>query len=268
MTYRLLALDLDGTLLDARMQISPRVRAAVAAAQTQGVVVTIATGRTFRATMPYVETLGLRGPVICYQGGAIFDPLIGAISDPVTIAGPVAAEAAQMMLDLDLFCMVYAEEILYVAERRAELDYYLTFHPEGVDLIVTPDLVEVTKTLAPLKLQFTATPALVDAKLPLFGPAFAGRLAVLRAHDHYGELTPLGVSKGRALAKLAQALDISQAEVVAIGDHENDIEMIAWAGLGLAMGNGIATAQAAANAVLPTVAEDGVAWAIEHYILR
>lgn len=268
MSYRLLALDLDGTLLDSRMQITPAVKAAVAAAQARGVVVTIATGRTFRATMPYIEALGLHGPVICYQGGAVFDSATGAMSQPVTLPSPLAAEGAQLMLDLDMFCLVYADEKIYIADdTRPEFDFYKTFHPEGIDFVVAPDLVQVTSTLKVLKVQLTAAAGAIDRVLPRFTTAFTGRMEVLRAHDHFLELTPLGISKGRSLAALAQTLSIPQAQVMAIGDHFNDLEMIEWAGLGLAMANGAPTIQAAADAVVPSVGEDGVAWAIERYIL-
>lgn len=268
MTYRMIALDLDGTLLDQRMEIQPPVRAAVAAAQARGVVVTIATGRTFRATQPHIAVLGIRDPVICYQGGAIFDAQTGAVSNAVTIPGPLAAEGAQFMLDLGLFCLVYADEKIYVADAtRPELDYYRSFHPEGIELVVTPDLAEVTKSLSTLKVQFTAVPEIIDRHLAAFHARFDGRLHVLRAHDHYLELTPLGVSKGSALAQLASNLTIPQAEVIAIGDHFNDLEMIQWAGLGLAMANGAPAVQALADAVIPSVGENGVAWAIERYVL-
>lgn len=269
MPYRLLALDLDGTLLDRRMEITPAVKAAVAAAQAQGVIVTIATGRTFRATMPYVETLGLHGPVICYQGGAVFDSTTGAMTQPVTLPGPLAAEGAQLLLDLGMFCLVYANEKLYIADdTRPELDFYLTFHPEGVDCIVAPNLVEVTTTLQPLKVQTIATTEAIEQVVPQLTAAFAGRMDVLRAHDHFLELTPLGISKGKSLETLARALGIPREQVVAIGDHFNDVEMIQWAGLGLAMANGAPEVQASADAVVPSVGEDGVAWAIRHYVLE
>lgn len=268
MPYRLLALDLDGTLLDHRMQITPAVKAAVAAAQAQGVIVTIATGRTFRATMPYAEALELHGPLICYQGGAVFDSTTGAMTQPVALPGMLAAEGVQLMLDLGMFCLVYADEKLYIAdETRPEFDFYMTFHPEGVDFVVAPDLVKTTQTLNPLKVQLTAPAEAIDQIVSRFTDTFAGRMDVLRAHDHFLELTPLGISKGRSLEALARSHGIPRERVVAIGDHFNDMEMILWAGLGLAMANGAPEVKAAADAVVPSVGEDGVAWAIQKYVL-
>lgn len=268
MTYRLLALDLDGTLLDQRMTITPAVRAAAKAASERGVTITIATGRTFRATMPYVQALGVSGPVICYQGGAIFDSQSGAMSNPVYVPAALAAQGAQMMLERGLFCLIYADEKIYIADdTRPELAYYRSFHPEGLDLVVAPDLPAVAQHAGVLKVQFTAEPALIDRFQPDFQAAFQGQLDVLRSHDHYLELIPQNISKGTALEALAHDLGIPREQVMAIGDHMNDIEMIRWAGLGLAMGNGAPEAHAAAKAVIPTVAEDGVAWAIQRYIL-
>lgn len=189
MTYRLLALDLDGTLLDQRMAITPAVRAAAKAASERGVTITIATGRTFRATMPYVEALGVSGPVICYQGGAIFDSQSGAMSNPVYVPADLAAQGAQMMLERGLFCLIYADEKIYIADdTRPELDYYRSFHPEGLDLVVAPDLPAVAHHTGALKVQFTADPAVIDRFQPDFQAAFQGKLDVLRSHDHYLEL--------------------------------------------------------------------------------
>jgi hydroxymethylpyrimidine pyrophosphatase-like HAD family hydrolase len=96
---------------------------------------------------------------------------------------------------------------------------------------------------------------------------FANRLSVVRSHAIFGELTALGVSKGAALAALAERLHVPREQVIAIGDHENELPMIEWAGLGLAMGNAVAPVREAADAVIPPVTESGVAWAIERYIL-
>ena len=85
-----------------------------------------------------------------------------------------------------------------------------------------------------------------------------------QSHALFGELTALGVNKGVALAELARQLDIPRDAVVAIGDQANDLEMVEWAGLGLAMGNAIAPLKAVAN---HTINEDGVAVAIEQFIL-
>src|SRR5690606_22938928 len=94
------------------------------------------------------------------------------------------------------------------------------------------------------------------------------QLSVVRSHAYLGEVTAPGISKGQALASLAARLGIAADEVIAIGDEENDISMLTWAGLGLAMGNANEAVKEVADAVIPSIDEAGVAWAIERYVLE
>jgi Cof subfamily protein (haloacid dehalogenase superfamily) len=289
-SYQLLALDLDGTIFGNDLVIRPAITRAIAAAQARGIHVTLATGRMFGATLPFAGRLGIRDPLICYQGGLIRDPLSGETYEHKGMEGALAAEAVEMLLDADIFVIAYVDERLCVASRRRELETYLRLHPEGAEVIVaadaqalveqarqqlpgpaasrmTSDLAALVAATPPTKLLFVAEPAVVEQQLPRLGAHFDGRLAVMRSHAIFGELTAPGVNKGAALQTLAARLGIPREQVVAIGDQENDLPMIAWAGLGLAMGNAIAAVREAADAVIPPVEEAGVAWAIERYLL-
>jgi Cof subfamily protein (haloacid dehalogenase superfamily) len=267
-TYKLLALDLDGTTLGPGLEIQPVVSDAIAAAQAQGVRVTLATGRMFASTRPYAKQLNIHDPLICYQGALIRDPITGEVYQHVVTPGDLAAEAIGMLLERDIFLLAYIDERLCVAEQRPELDQYLQWHPEGIEVVIDPELAALAREQPPTKLLFVADPPIVEREIARLAAHFAGRLSAVRSHALFGELTALGISKGAALATLAARLGIPREQVVAIGDHENDLPMIEWAGLGLAMGNAIPAARALADAVIPPVEEAGVAWAIEHYILR
>ena len=291
MTYKLLALDLDGTTLNSQLEILPEVMRAITAAQARGVIVTIATGRMFGATLPYAKRLNVQGPLICFQGGLIRDATSGEVIHHTAVPGELAAEAIELLLAADLFVIAYIDERLWVAQQRPELDMYLGWHPERPEVVIDPDLAgtianasiarlltqtesarapDLTGRVAtnpPTKLLFVAEPPVVEREIARLSEHFAGRLSVFRSHSLFGELTPLGISKGTALAQLAARLGIAREQVIAIGDHENDLSMIEWAGLGLAMGNAIPEARAVADAIIPSVDEAGVAWAIERYIL-
>ncbi|MBK9712089.1 MAG: HAD family phosphatase [Kouleothrix sp.] len=267
MNYRLLALDLDGTTIGPGLDIDPAVSRAIEAAQARGVRVTLATGRTFGATRPFARRLHIHDPLICYQGAMVCDPLTAEIYEHEVTPGHLAAEAVDLLRDRDIFVFAYIDERLCVAERRPELDMYLTWHPEGVDLVVEPDLAGLVAAQPPTKLLFVADPPVVELETARLAEHFAGSLSVVRSHALFGELTALGISKGAALERLAARLEIPREQVVAIGDHENDLPMIAWAGLGLAIGNAIPSVRALADAILPPVEQAGVAWAIERYIL-
>jgi hydroxymethylpyrimidine pyrophosphatase-like HAD family hydrolase len=185
----------------------------------------------------------------------------------MTMPGAVTAEAVQMLLERDIFVVAYIDEVLHIAQRRPELDLYLSYHPEGAEVRLCDDLPAVVAQHPVTKLLFVAEPEIVGPTLAELQRAVGDRLVTTRSHQLFGELTALGVSKGRALAELAQQLGIPQAAVVAIGDQENDLEMVAWAGLGLAMGNAIPALKAIANQTIPSIDDAGVAWAIEHLLL-
>jgi Cof subfamily protein (haloacid dehalogenase superfamily) len=265
--YQLLALDLDGTVVNHDLTIDPRVNAAIAAAQAAGIIVTIATGRMYGAALPFATALNIQQPLICYQGAVIREAPSGHIRYAMTMPGAVTAEAVQMLLERDIFVVAYIDEVLHIAQRRPELDLYLSYHPEGAEVRLCDDLPAVVAEHPATKLLFVAEPEIVGPTLAELQRAVGDRLVTTRSHQLFGELTALGVSKGRALAELAQQLGIPQAAVVAIGDQENDLEMVAWAGLGLAMGNAIPALKAIANQTIPSIDDAGVAWAIKHLLL-
>jgi Cof subfamily protein (haloacid dehalogenase superfamily) len=266
-SYQLLALDIDGTILNNYLEIQPAVAAAIKAAQDRGIHVTLATGRMFKATLPIAQQLHIQEPLICYQGGMVRDPVTGEIYAQATMDGALAAEAVEMLHTAGIFVIAYVDERLCIFERRAELEMYLRWHTEGTEVVVAPDLPSYVVKFPPTKLLFIAEPEIVEHELVRLAGRFGDSLAVLRSHELFGELTSPGTSKGAALKILAERLGIAREDVMAIGDQENDLPMIAWAGLGLAMGNAIPAVRAAADAVIPSVEEAGVAWAIEHYLL-
>jgi Cof subfamily protein (haloacid dehalogenase superfamily) len=265
--YQLLALDIDGTIVANDLAIRPEVAAAIAAAQVRGVRVTLATGRMYGSTLPYAEQLGIRDPLICYQGGMIRDPLTREIYAHTTMPGDLAAEAVELLSQAGIFVIAYVDERMCVARRTPELETYLRWHPEDIEVVVAPDLAAHSAANPPTKLLFTAPAEVVEREMLRLAAHFGDRLAVIRSHAIFGELTAPGISKGSALKTLAAHLGIAREQVMAIGDHENDLPMIAWAGLGLAMGNAIPAVREAADAIIPSVEEAGVAWAIERYLL-
>lgn len=267
MSYELVALDLDGTTIDHDLIVQDAVREAVVEARAQGVRVTIATGRQYVAALPFARILGITEPIICHQGALIRNPVDDTILLHQTMPAREAAEAAAALLDAGVFTMAYVDERIHIVGRAPELDYYLRFHPEGTETVIVPDLPAFLATTAPTKLLFVAEGPVVEEQLARLSAQFAHRIALTRSHERFGELTALGVSKGVALAHLAESFGIAQARTVAIGDQENDLPMLRWAGLGLAMGNAIPVVQKEAAAILPTVAEAGVAHGIRAYVL-
>jgi Cof subfamily protein (haloacid dehalogenase superfamily) len=261
----LVALDLDGTLMGRERIISPRVRAAVKRAVERGCWVTIATGRGFAPTVRFAQELGVNAPLICYQGALIRDHRNGATVHCAAIPLPVARDLIAFSQARQLNFQVYTEDdrafasqMNPIAARIADLS--------GIPVTSVGDLAGWLER-PPIKFLFfeqeEAVPALVDD----LQAQFNGHLQVVRSWHWLIEATGPGISKGEALARLAAHLGVQPAATLAIGDQDNDVSMIAWAGTGVAMGDASPEAKAAADVVAPSLLEDGAAWAIERYVL-
>jgi len=262
---RLLALDLDGTLMDDDMVIrSQRVRRAVTAAQER-VVVTLATGRMFNFALPFAHGLGITAPLICYQGGLIQAPDADVPLYRATMEPALAREVLELRSRRGWHLVLYAGADVFLDERQHPETFYRDMvgeRPVWVD-----DLRAVLDGHDPVKFIVFVEPHEADRVEAELRQTFGERMEVTRSHALIIEGNPRGVSKGDALRRLAAHLRIPQAEVMAIGDQDNDASMIAWAGLGVAMDNGSPAVKAVADWIAPPLAEDGAAVAIERFIL-
>jgi len=265
MLIRLAALDVDGTLVGDDLVLSPRVRRAIAGAQERGAVVTLATGRMFDFAVPFARDLGIAAPLICYQGGLIQSPdserpLYRATMEP-TLARDVLAWQAERGWHL----IFYAGDRVFLAERRYPEDFYRDML--GERLVFVDDLFSVLDRYEPVKFVLAVEPAEAERVEAEMLHRFGGRMEVVRSHELFVEGNPPGVSKGDALRRLADHLHIPQSQVMAVGDQANDADMIAWAGVGVAMGDASDAAKALADWVAPPLAEDGAAAALERFVL-
>ncbi len=262
---RLLALDLDGTLIGDDLVISPRVRRAITAAWECGVAVTLATGRMFDATLTFARDLGITAPLICYQGGLIQAPDSDAPLYRATMEPALVREVLEWQARRGWHVVLYADEDVFVGGQQYPETFYRTLL--GERLVWLDDLLPVLEQHEPVKFIVVAEPPEADRVEAELRRRFEGRMEVVRSHAMFVEGNPLGVSKGDALRRLAAHLDVPRAQVMAVGDQGNDADMIAWAGVGVAMGNGSPAAKAIADWVAPPLAEDGAAVAIERFVL-
>lgn len=266
MTIRLVAMDLDDTLLSDDWTISSRVVQAVQRAQAQGVKMTIATGRMSISARPYAEQLGLDVPVITYHGAMIQHVLSGDILFRRVIPSAVAGEIVWYVAQRGVYVQVYLKDRVITTElnewsreyarmasvpiEKEDLSSLLSQEPEGVE-----------------KILMMGEEADLDRLAPLLGQRYGEKVHITKSKPHFLEMTDRTVNKGVALAALAEHLGIAQAEVMAIGDSFNDLEMIKYAGIGVAMGNARSEIKEQADIVTVTNQEDGVAEAIERYVL-
>jgi Cof subfamily protein (haloacid dehalogenase superfamily) len=262
--FRLVAIDVDGTLVGRDRRIAPAVKRSIARARQRGVVVTLASGRMFPLVEPLVAELELTSPLICYGGALIVDPVVRRPIFRRGVPLDLAREVIRAARARDLSARAYVDDKVFVDVLRPGHFNY--------DSLLRIQAIEVGDLLAfladdPSHLAVDAEPARTrDLVLEMRG-LFAPRLNVTTGHPLLTEFSHPSVHKGSGLAWLAAHLGVPVDEVLAIGDDWNDLEMLRYAGLGLAVANAHPDVLAAADAIVPGVDEDGVAVAIERYVL-
>ena len=212
----------------------------------------------------WAQELRISVPIISYQGAVIIDPMSHERLYQRTFPAGLVGELAEFARQDDLSLALYADDRIYVERKRHPDEFYDKWF--GLPFCVVDDLRRALPSEL-LKCMFIGAEGELDAIRPEVERRFGERLQIVRSHRLFLEGLPLGVSKGSALAWLAEWLGVSREETVAIGDAGNDAPMIAWAGLGIAMGNGSAEAKAVANYVAPSVEDDGAAEALERFCL-
>jgi Cof subfamily protein (haloacid dehalogenase superfamily) len=263
--YRLLVVDLDGTVRSRTLGIPPGVREAVIAAQARGVRICVATGRMWRSAEPWVRLLGADPPAILYNGGQVLDFSTGRTLYERRLPRAAARAAlAVMRRDPEVQPHVYLADRVYVERRHPLSDAYAA--DDGLTYEVVPSLDDLLEE-DPHKILTIGPPARIEA---LGGTVRAAGLPVhaVQSEPVYLEILPPGVSKGAALHAMLEGIGIASAETIAIGDNWNDVEMIEAAGLGVAMGSAPEGVRARADHVCGTAEEEGVRDVIERFVLR
>jgi Cof subfamily protein (haloacid dehalogenase superfamily) len=275
MRIRMVALDLDGTLLDPQGLLGDDVRDAVAKLSRAGLRVVVCTGRRFRTALPVVERLGLRGAIVVHNGALVKD-----------IASGKTLQHAYLPTSL------YPDVLTLVRAQGPPLVYVDSYH-EGTDILTEgiarahpyqreylDDHEEHVREVEDLA---AARPSEVIMLSTMGDEPSLGALseragrelgACVRTHrlinkNYRGQILEfLSPESGKwsALARLAASAGIEPAEIAAVGDDTNDVEMLARAGLGIAMGNAVPEARAAAQCVVASNAESGLVEAIERVL--
>jgi Cof subfamily protein (haloacid dehalogenase superfamily) len=264
----LIACDVDGTLFDEDEKVTPRTRAAVRAAVAGGAHFVLATGRPPRWIRPVVEGLGFAPMAVCANGAVIYDPATDQVLSARTLPVDVLAQLAEIAMRVIPGAGLAVERIGNSAHDTATPQFVSS--PGYEHAWLNPDNTEVSFE------DLLSAPA-IKLLIRKSGAASADMTAELAKHvGSEGDLTystnnglveivPRGISKATGVAEVAGPLGVADADVVAFGDMPNDVPMLRWAGLGVAMGNAHPDTKAAANEVTATNAEDGVARVLERW---
>ncbi|MCX5211580.1 Cof-type HAD-IIB family hydrolase [Kitasatospora sp. NBC_00240] len=262
--YRLVATDLDGTLLNTAETVSARNRAALAAVTAAGASHIIVTGRSAGWARPVFDEIGYTGIAVCGQGAQVYDAGAHQLLTSLTLDRRLAALAIGK---------IEAETgTLAVAANQDGLDGQVLAGP-GYALLIGADLPMVDVTTdellsTPVSKLYIQHPTLTDDGLAEIARQVAGDLVgVVMAGPGIVELLPLGLSKATGLAVAARRLGLRAADTIAFGDMPNDIPMFGWAAHGVAMANAHQQLLAVADEVTVSNDEDGVAVVLERLFL-
>ena len=271
--FDLVILDVDGTLLDSTGELRPRVVRAVRRVLESGCQVTLATGRRFRGTRPLAESLGLTFPLILHGGALIVAPDSGTILRANHLPQPAAGRAIRALTQAGRQPIIYGNgfgaEHVYVGPAERD-DAYVRRYLRVAESVTRLDDAALTRVRDPLGIGVMGESDDLEtaARLVQRIPGCRSFVTALqRLNCHLLEVVNASCSKAAAVEWLCREYQIDRAAVLAIGDHMNDLEMIQVAGFGVAMGDAPPRVRAAADALTGTADEDGVAGALERYVL-
>jgi Cof subfamily protein (haloacid dehalogenase superfamily) len=247
--YRLAAVDLDGTLLGPDKLISDQNAAAIHRLNEHGARVIIASGRRHQNSIRFQRQLQLTGPIIACQGGLIRDGESGNVIEAHFLPQAVAREIAEEAEQNGVQPIYYHLDHLYVPEGNNRwLDLYESRVGERAETI--PSLSQLDGRRA-LKIVWYGDPVILRKIRPEMAAHYQGKVDILSTESENLEFMPRGINKAAALEKVAREFGVPQEQVVAFGDAENDLQMLAWAGMGVAMRHGNPAAISAARMVSP-----------------
>lgn len=263
MTYKLVAIDLDGTLLDPYLKISQRSLGVIQEAIEKGVIITLSTGRMFAAALPFARELQLDVPIITCNGAAVICAQTQKIYHEKSLPYEVILDVINMARELKMELSLYTVHDIYVEDITNNTHIH-----EQIDNaeVKKADLTEIAREKSIIKILFSSSELYKHAEEVY--QQFKRDCTFYFSLPWFVEIVGKGVDKADALKEVANKFHVHPEEIIAIGDNFNDLPMIKYAGLGVAMGNAPKDLKELANYVTRAHDDDGVAHVIENFIIK
>lgn len=261
--YKLIAIDIDGTLLNDQKQLLIETKQDIINAYKNGVNVVIATGRSFPAARQYVDQIDFNIPLILYNGASIRMSKDCTLLYNKTFDNKIASMIFKVINEHNGTCCFWSNDVLYFNKENNYSEYYqkiTSIKPIIITDFINVDLKDINKFI-----WFDNPAELERIKKDVLSSV--NGINYFKSQNEMLEIVPVGISKGDTLAYLAKSLNISQEETIAIGDDENDISMIRYAGLGVAMENAKDVVKKEADYITESNNKNGVGKVINKFVL-
>jgi len=269
-----LALDLDGTILNPVSVLSERTIRALKACRQRGIQIIIATGRAIEATEPYIKTLGAEGPMIYFNGAVVADMPTGETISSILLDKDAAALCVDLSREMGVYFQVFfppefspdGKKIILMAEWEGpELEMYLNHTGLRAELGDLKKALGRPGLKGCIKGMFLAEPEVLASLRLKLVEHFGESVYIVQALRTFLEVMDARVSKGQGLKLAMERLSLRREEVLAFGDEENDLSMFEAAGFSAVPSNAKDKIKAAADLVVGSNAEDGVAAFLEEF---
>ena len=268
MIYEIIVLDIDGTLVNSQKVITPKTLKTLLNLQKLGKKVALASGRPVQGILDHARTLRLNdfgGYILAYNGGAVIDAHSNEVIYSKYFPNEIIPEICEELKNTDVTINTYEND--KIIEGNA-LNKYSDIEAKivGMDVKFVNNFAEYV-TFDVNKLLLAGEPAEILRLEKLFSERYKGVIGVFRSEEFFLELVPLGIDKAKSIDVLLNKINLTSKQCIACGDGYNDITMIQYAGLGVAMGNAVDEVKSAADIITVTNDQDGVAKIVEEYMI-
>ncbi len=259
MLFRLISLDIDGTLTDSHKRITSYTRSRLIKFQKNGGVVVLASGRPTEGILPYARILRLRefgGYILAYNGGAVIDCRTGDVLFRNRFPLSLIPAICDIIKDYPVGINTYQDGTILVGNQINDYTK-LEARINGLPLQFTEDF-PAAVNFPIVKCLLQGEPTVIRELEELLSARFGDRIGVFKSEPYFLEMVPKGIDKAASLDKLLHHIGITTDECIAFGDGFNDISMIRYAGLGIAMSNAAPPVKQAADYITASNDEDGI----------
>ena len=265
MAIKLFVSDIDGTLLPGGSEISAKNIEAVQKMVEAGIIVTIATGRMYEATLPVAKKLGVNVPIITYNG-ALIKTVEGEVLHSEFLPEDIIPQIIDFFRENGWHLQTYVNGVVHFVEDNERAKFYEK--AQGVaGVYVGWDGLKKNISGICKMLSVTSGDEETDKIISMVREKFGDKIKIMKSNPIFAEIVCPGVSKASALKILAKKLGVDRSEVMAIGDSDNDLEMLQAAGQSVAMGDGRESVKKICTYITGNCADDGFSEAVYKYVL-